>query len=227
MPLLITCEHAGNEVPVGYSDIIQAEDPILQTHRGYDPGAWEMSEYLANILGAPLFGCHTTRLLVETNRSAESHQLFSEYSVGLNGDRKQLLLHEIYNPYRNAVITAIKQLSKPVVHLSIHTFTPVLNGSVRDLEVGILFDPDREPEQQYCQALADFLNKDLSPLRITFNEPYKGTDDGFTTYLRTQFQDKDYLGIEIEINQKMIGTSDWFHVQKSLAMALQDQGLES
>ncbi|MEO8932838.1 MAG: N-formylglutamate amidohydrolase, partial [Xanthomarina sp.] len=34
-----------------------------------------------------------------------------------------------------------------------------------------------------------------------FNYPYLGKADGFTSYLRKQFP-KNYLGIEIEVNQK-------------------------
>ena len=36
---------------------------------------------------------------------------------------------------------------------------------------------------------------------MRYNYPYLGKADGFTTYLRKQFQ-THYLGIEIEINQK-------------------------
>jgi predicted N-formylglutamate amidohydrolase len=40
-------------------------------------------------------------------------------------------------------------------------------------------------------------------LKIRSNYPYLGNADGFTTYLRKRFQ-KNYLGIELEINQKLL-----------------------
>jgi hypothetical protein len=37
------------------------------------------------------------------------------------------------------------------------------------------------------------------------NYPYRGTADGFTTYLRRQFSARKYLGIELEVNQSLLG----------------------
>jgi hypothetical protein len=34
------------------------------------------------------------------------------------------------------------------------------------------------------------------------NYPYVGYSDGLTTYLRTRFDDRQYSGIELEINQR-------------------------
>jgi hypothetical protein len=42
----------------------------------------------------------------------------------------------------------------------------------------------------------------LPGFQIRFNDPYKGTDDGFTTWLRKKYNDSEYIGIEIEVNQK-------------------------
>ncbi|HZI25413.1 MAG TPA: N-formylglutamate amidohydrolase, partial [Chryseolinea sp.] len=90
-----------------------------------------------------------------------------------------------------------------------HTFTPVLNNQIRTVDIGILFDPNRKAESEFCRKLFDGLEQSLPYLSIKLNEPYKGTDDGFTTYLRTKFYDDEYLGIEIEVNQKYLGTEKW------------------
>src|SRR5690606_10753315 len=97
-----------------------------------------------------------------------------------------------YYPHRNSVEDVISKLTKPVLHLSIHTFTPVLDGKERSVDVGLLFDPDRTAETEFCGRFLDGLELMLPGMRIEFNEPYKGTDDGFTTYLRTKFVDRDY-----------------------------------
>ena len=65
-------------------------------------------------------------------------------------------------------------------------------------------------------------NPMFSFLVIKFNEPYKGTDDGFTTYLRTKFSDDEYLGIEIEVNQKYLGTEQWEMIAMGLKEVLFD-----
>lgn len=34
------------------------------------------------------------------------------------------------------------------------------------------------------------------------NFPYQGTNDALTTYLRSEFDQSEYIGIEVELNQK-------------------------
>jgi predicted N-formylglutamate amidohydrolase len=90
-----------------------------------------------------------------------------------------------------------------VVHLSIHTFTPVLNGKIRSADIGILYDPGRPMEKSVCTLLIDTF-KTLSPpvLKYRRNYPYKGISDSLTKSLRKQFADHQYAGLEIEVNQK-------------------------
>ena len=90
------------------------------------------------------------------------------------------------------------------------------------MDVGILFDPDRKGESDFCKQLLDGLEQAVPFLVIKFNEPYKGTDDGFTTYLRTKFSDNEYLGIEIEVNQKFLGTEKWEIIAMGLKEVLFD-----
>jgi len=209
MNVIITCEHAGNQVPDCYNHLFVDVKDVLDSHRGWDPGALEIAKFLAMEFNAPLFICETTRLLIEPNRSLDNHQLYSEYSQLLFETDHDLLLKQYYLPHRNGVEEVISKLSKPVLHLSIHTFTPVLNGIVREVDVGLLFDPARKSESDFCDNFRRELEQNLPSLIIRMNEPYKGIDDGFTTYLRAKFEDRQYLGIELEVNQKYIGTEQW------------------
>ena len=222
MNLVITCEHAGNQVPENYSHIFADVHDVLHSHQGWDPGALEIARFVATECSAPLFSCETTRLLIETNRSLHSHQLYSQYSRKLFETDHDFILQQYYYPHRNSVEDVISKASKPALHLSIHSFTPVLNGHTRTVDVGILFDPNRKGESGFCKQLLDGLEQALPFLAIKFNEPYKGTDDGFTTYLRTKFSDDDYLGIEIEVNQKFLGTEKWEMIAMGLKEVLFD-----
>jgi predicted N-formylglutamate amidohydrolase len=220
MNLIVTCEHAGNQVPDCYSHIFANIKDVLESHRGWDPGARELATFLATEFDAPLFVCETTRLLIEPNRSLDNHQLYSEYSQVLFETDHDLILQQYYLPHRGSVEQLISKLAKPVLHLSIHTFTPILNGTVREVDVGLLFDPTRKSESDFCDILRRDLERNLPSLIIRMNEPYKGTDDGFTTYLRTRFEDHQYLGIEIEVNQKYIGTKQWELISVALKNSL-------
>ena len=222
MNLIVTCEHAGNQVPENYSHIFADVQDVLNSHQGWDPGALEIARFVATECSAPLFSCETTRLLIETNRSLHSHQLYSRYSRKLYETDHDFILQQYYYPHRNSVEDVIAKVSKPALHLSIHSFTPVLNGDTRNVDVGILFDPDRKGESDFCKQLFDGLEQTLPFLVIKFNEPYKGTDDGFTTYLRTKFSDDEYLGIEIEVNQKFLGTEKWEMIVMGLKEVLFD-----
>ena len=216
--LIITCEHAGNTVPKKYQPLfIQSED-ALNSHEGWDPGAWNIAQYLGHQLNEVPFGCHTTRLLIEANRSLHSNQLFSRYTTHLNAVEKEILIKEVYNPYRQNIQLKIDQLKKPVLHLSIHSFTPLYHGKERTVELGLLFDPERKLENEFCRNLKSELNRIVPDLKVMDNEPYLGIDDGLTSYFRSIYKDDQYLGIEIEVNQKFIDDSS--QIEQSLTQGI-------
>jgi predicted N-formylglutamate amidohydrolase len=89
----------------------------------------------------------------------------------------------------------------------------------RAVDIGILFDPDKKSETDYSHQFKDELDKNLPDLKIRFNQPYRGTDDGITTWLRNFYPDADYTGIEIEVNQKF--ASDLSKIQYQILKAIQ------
>ncbi len=205
---VVTCEHAGNQVPKAYAYLFSQAKEDLNSHRGWDPGALKWAESLAKSLNVPLFSHPWTRLLAEINRSEGSPGLFSKYSIGLSKSVKNYVLDQYYRPHRMKVFNHISELIKEgnsVVHLGIHSFTPIWNGEKREVDFGLLFDDDRAFELEFCSKLKEQLDIQASEKQTRFNEPYHGKDDGFTTFLRQQLPAKKYLGIEIEINQQFIG----------------------
>lgn len=216
--LLITCEHAGNLVPKKYKSLFSNSEDVLNSHEGWDPGAWDVAQYLGDQLNVLPIGCHTTRLLIESNRSINSPQLFSRFTAHLNDDEKKLLIDQIYNPYRQPVQLKIEQLPKPVLHLSIHSFTPVYHGKKREVELGLLYDPKRPSEHHFCQSLQNELTAIVQDIHVRHNEPYLGIDDGFTSYLRSLYGDDQYLGIEIEISQKFV--ADLTKIKHALTLGI-------
>jgi predicted N-formylglutamate amidohydrolase len=217
--VILSCEHAGNIIPEHYKYLFDQEPEVLETHKGLDPGAWKLAQFLATQLNVPLYGCHTTRLLIEANRSLDNPQLFSFYSSKLSSLEKEKLIETIYDPYRNKVREFLNTAAKPILHLSIHTFTPIWNGVERPVDIGILFDPDQELEQKFGIQLKSTLEIHLTNKKIKLNEPYKGTDDGFTTELRKHFPENQYAGIELEVNQKY--ATDLSAIQNEILIAIQ------
>lgn len=205
MNLFLTCEHAGNEIPEKYEEYFSKAGEVLETHRGYDPGALDLLKHLSPMA---IFSQEymISRLLIEPNRSLGHPQLFSEFTVQLPEAQKEELLREYYLPYRNFVEGRVADSiseGKEIVHISVHTFTPELNGELRDADIGLLYDPVRKAEEEFCQEFKNQIFRQNSDLKTRFNYPYLGVDDGFTTYLRQRFPDH-YVGIELEVNQKYV-----------------------
>lgn len=219
---IVTCEHAGKIVPPAYSHIFHNAADVLDSHRGWDPGALEIASCISTALRTPFYKCEETRLLVEPNRSLTSSSLFSEYSRKLEAHEQEELLRRFYYPHRSGVEKWITEAGRDVLHLSVHTFTPVFDGVVRSVDIGLLFDADRKREHEFCTTFQMALRNRLPGLTIIFNEPYRGIDDGFTTHLRTLFEDQRYLGIEIEVNQKFNGTPESEVICEALTDALRE-----
>ncbi len=209
LKLILTCEHAGKEVPKEYNQLFLKTGSALHSHRGFDPGALDLFLHLRDLAFFDKF-LTVTRLLVETNRSLHHPKLFSNLSKHLSKREKKKLLEDYYFPYRSSVEDQIRRTiseGETVLHLSVHTFTPVLNGQVRMTDIGLLYDPARVGEKKFCKALKRRINRYDPGLRVRFNYPYRGTADGFTTFLRKKFPEH-YLGVEIEVNQKFVVDND-------------------
>jgi hypothetical protein len=73
---------------------------------------------------------------------------------------------------------------------------------VRTADIGLLYDPARRSETMFCERWQRTLRARAPELRVRRNYPYAGYNDGLTTYLRTRFEDRQYSGIELEINQR-------------------------
>ena len=205
MKLIISAEHGGNLIPEDYKFLFNEHDHQLATHRGYDPGTEDLFHYLEDISAFAKLNT-TSRLLIEFNRSLHHRNLFSVYSKKLSKNEQKSLIEAYYLPYRNVVEEHIKNeiLNKnKVLHISLHSFTPQLGEQIRTNDIGLLYDPKRATEKEITRTFKEELNK-LSPeIKIRFNYPYLGSADGFTTYLRKIFPE-NYIGIELEINQKWV-----------------------
>lgn len=204
--VIITSEHATCAVPPAYRHLFRNKGEVLQSHRGYDPHSLEMANALASRLNCELFQGSVSRLLVELNRSLDHKSLFSEFSRSLSATRKADVLNDYYFPYREAIEREIRsriQKRKVVLHLSVHTFTPILKGKPRIADVGLLFDPSREQEASLMRFWQRAISKQVPELRTRRNYPYHGKSDGLTTALRRKFRDENYLGIEIEVRNSL------------------------
>jgi predicted N-formylglutamate amidohydrolase len=204
---LVTCEHGGNRIPARYRDSFIGHEAMLQSHRGFDFGALAVAREMAQALGATLIFSTISRLLVDLNRSPTHPRLHAEWVRRLPDSTRQRILIDYYLPFRasaEAAITHALASGKRVIHVSSHSFTPELDGIVRAADVGLLYDPARAGEAALCREWRTLLKVREPSLRVRRNYPYTGKSDGFAAYLRRRFAADEYIGVELEINQRLL-----------------------
>ena len=210
-PVLLVCDHASIRFPrslgtMGLDYLDRA------SHIALDIGANAVVEALADNLGATAVLCQYSRLIVDCNRELIDDSAFLEHSDGidvpgnqnLQNDEKERRASEIYWPYHNAIKDQIVRLKKngidPVV-ISIHSFTPIINGSDREWEIGVLWDKDIETAEIFLTRLGE------AGYLVGNNEPYSGKDpEDFTIDYHAESTGLPHVGIEI--SQNLISNDD-------------------
>jgi predicted N-formylglutamate amidohydrolase len=204
---LVTCEHGGNRVPAPYRRLFRGEQNVLDSHRGYDPGALVMAKALADALSAPLVTSTVSRLVIDLNRSIGHPQLWSSATRGASRELRTSIVERHYRPYRAEVERLVRRSlsrGRRVIHVSSHSFTPVLDGKIRQTDVGLLYDPARRGEAGLCARWKASLALIAPEIQVRRNYPYAGKGDGVTSALRTAFPARAYLGLELEVNQRIV-----------------------
>jgi len=230
--LVISCEHGGNDVPAEYRHLFAQHKDVMESHRAVDFGALDIADKLAQLFNCQHTKTTVSRLLIDCNRSLSNRNCFSEFSRHLPEADKQKLIAEHYLPYRRQTESLIKKhidQGRQVLHLSIHTFTPELNGISRNAAIGLLYDPSRHGEQEVARLWHELLLAETPAYRVRKNYPYRGNTDGFTSALRQLYSEENYLGFEVENNQALLQDKQSFdqlmhalsHSLKELLLLLQ------
>lgn len=222
--LVLSCEHASPAVPVELHTL-GLPAGLLRSHRSYDQGALPIAEALAAAFAVPLVRGQWSRLVADLNRSHDHGRVVARAVDGqpvpgnarLSAAERALRLWTYWAPYRSELRTrvAMAAAAGPVLHLSVHSFTPELGGVVRRNDLGLLFDPARPRERSVCEQLRAGLS--AAGLSVRFNFPYFGHTDGVTTWLRGAFGARRYVGVEVECNQRLVATGAG---QRQVARAL-------
>jgi predicted N-formylglutamate amidohydrolase len=214
MELVVSVEHASNRWPAEVPDPgLPAE--VYASHTAWDPAALPVARAVADALGAPLLEGRYTRLFVDLNRSPTSPECVPRRAFGvdvpgnvaLDADAIAARIAEHHTPYRSAVEAAVRErLARGVLHLSVHSFTDVYEGRVRDVDLGLLVDPTRPLEARFS-ALAR-ATWAATRFDVRENEPYDGRTDALTTALRGRLPEALYAGVELEISHRHLGALD-------------------
>ena len=226
--LVLTCEHGGNRIPREYAPLFRGADDVLESHRGWDPGALTLARTFARRLRRPLLAVTWSRLFVEANRASHNPRIWSRFTKGLPKEERERILERYWRPHRAEVEEAVAAAARKarVVHVAVHSFTPELDGEVRNADIALLYDSRRKGEAALCRRWAEILKRLDPSLRVRFNYPYSGMSDGLTTWLRKRHAETRYLGVELEINQALVGARGWSGFQRLMADSLAELMVE-
>ena len=201
-PILLICDHASRRFPRALGTM--GLDPFARRcHLALDIGAAQLTEALADSLGATAVFCQYSRLVVDCNRQLMDPGAFLEFGDGvvvpgnrnLRREDKEQRAEEIYWPYHGAIdaqIVRLRGLGADPLFVSIHSFTPVMNGEARTWEMGVLWDTDRPTAEIFVNGLRE------AGYLVGDNEPYSGkAPQDFTIDHHAEAADLPHVGIEI------------------------------
>jgi predicted N-formylglutamate amidohydrolase len=202
LPILLVCDHASCRFPKSLGDM--GLDPFARRcHLAIDIGAGPLTESLAASLSVTAVVHNYSRLVVDCNRQLMDPSAFLEYGDGIlvPGNRnlhqadKDLRASALYWPYHCAVDEQVQRLRKvgPLpAFISIHSFTPVLNGESRSWQMGVLWDKDEKLRDIFLEGLRG------AGYRVGDNEPYSGkAPQDFTIDHHAEEVGLPHVGIEI------------------------------
>ncbi|TWU31562.1 N-formylglutamate amidohydrolase [Novipirellula artificiosorum] len=206
MSVLISCETGGDRTPSWLIDSGNST-PHGSSSLGeslLDPAARYAARKMAARLSVPLIENEYAADLVDVTRSARHRSVFPPSARRFGDETRHRLLAEIHHPYRQRIQTAIAELLHQhpvVVHLSIRSFVSRKNGTLRRTDVGLLYDPSREDEVDFCLDWIDEMYEEVPMVRVRRNYPRRGTTESLVTAMRSAFPEQTFIGIEVLLNR--------------------------
>ncbi len=208
--IVLVADHARRDLPEDYGSLgLPAAE--FDRHIAYDIGVEAVTRELAAALDVPAVLANFSRLLIDPNRGEDDPTLIRQLYDGtvISGNypmaakERERRLDDFYRPYHDAVgamIASVAQASgKAPFILSVHSFTPVMQGVIRPWHVGILWDLD----DRAARPLIDMLAGDPA-LTVGDNEPYDGALRGDTMYRHAIVN--GFAHALIEIRQDLIAS---------------------
>jgi predicted N-formylglutamate amidohydrolase len=206
---LLIADHAGRAIPRRLGRL-GLDEAALARHIAWDIGIEATTRALSALLDAPAAIAGYSRLVIDCNRrlddptsiAQESDRIPVPGNRGLSAEDRKARAEAIFRPYHAAVAEVIARKRNegpdPAI-LSLHSFTPQMNGFARPWHIGILWNRDpRLPVPLMARLLQE------KGVVVGDNEPYSGKDEhGYSTIAHAEAQGLPH-GL-IEMRQDLIG----------------------
>lgn len=219
--VVLTCEHASHDLPVGWSWPL-ADHRLKTAHWAWDPGAADFTRELAEHLGAAAVLARYSRLVADLNREVGSPTMFRDVADGLPIALNEHVdvaarIDKFWQPYHDQVDAVVDAHPGDLV-LSIHSFSPVYEGSTRWMEVGVLFDDEDEAAEAVAASLR------AAGYAVALNEPWSGRG-GLMYAVSRAAERAGRRALELELRQDLVVLPEWrAALVLQVAQALQAAG---
>jgi predicted N-formylglutamate amidohydrolase len=206
--LVLIADHASSRVPRCLGQL-GLSDEVLSSHIAWDAGTAKVARHLSELLDAPLLLSNYSRLVIDCNRAASSEEAILEASDGIQipGNRKLGAEHiasrvrTLFAPYHDAIEALLDaRKDRPTTILSIHSFSPELQGEKRPWSIGVCYGDD----PRLAHGLLPELHK-LAPSPVGDNEPYS-IEDGIDYSLPRHASTRGLPHVMLEIRRDLIGS---------------------
>jgi predicted N-formylglutamate amidohydrolase len=214
---VFACDHAGRTIPRQLKRLGLPEHET-ERHIAWDIGIGEVGRRISSLLDAALVLQTYSRLVIDCNRDPSLPSSIPEISDsteipgnrGIGAAARAARVEEIFRPYHNllgATLDHRTEKGDSCVLVTLHSFTPILNGVPRPWHAGVLYNRDvrlARPLLRLLRAEGDLIVGD--------NEPYRLTDlTDYTVPVHAECHALPY--VEVEIRQDLItdpaGQSAW------------------
>jgi predicted N-formylglutamate amidohydrolase len=161
--LVFSCDHASNRIPRAFGDFGLTPEQRAD-HIAWDIGAARVAELLSDAFDAPAVFSGYSRLVIDCNRRPEDASSIPPVSdgVAIRGNEnlaqtaRMERIETFFHPFQNAVAAMMARPSPGAARalLSVHSFTPRMNGFDRPWAIGALWERDDRIAAPFMGALA-------------------------------------------------------------------------
>jgi predicted N-formylglutamate amidohydrolase len=199
-PVLLVCDHASSHVPSSLGTLGLPAARFAE-HIAVDIGAAVVTRRLAPLLGAAAVLAGYSRLVIDCNRAPDDPSSIPAESdgVAIPGNRdlgrtaREQRFDAIFAPYHDAIDRWLAAAGGVPALISVHSFTPVMQGFARPWHVGILWDDD----PRIAAPLLAALGKEAE-LVVGDNLPYSAREPrGYTVSHHAHQRGVPHVAIEL------------------------------
>ncbi|MDC0073645.1 N-formylglutamate amidohydrolase [Alphaproteobacteria bacterium] len=205
---LLMCDHGGNFIPEYYANL-GLNKQTISSHIAIDIGAAKVTEYISFRLDIPAIVSNFSRLYIDLNRIPGSpgsipdvsNQVTVPGNQNISEKEKLLRLNSSFIPYHSKakqMFDYAENLYEKISYISIHSFTPNLNGKDRPWHIGVLYGEDNAMAMEFIEILSE-----NEKIKIGLNKPYSAVDPrgyGYENYGFVSMRPN----LTIEIRQDLI-----------------------